>query len=392
MMVFDDDLVQSRRDRLLEAVEAAPFDAFVAVSNANVAHASGYRSVAAEIFGRQALRAVVTPDRVVVVGLCADGGPALEAGIVPDDFVPYGRFYFTSHEGHPASEFADQHADVDDALAEALRRAGVLGGRLGVDDSAGVDLRGTLQAVAPDADVTSASDWAYAVRAKKLPAEIARLREAARLAESGIDAALDVAEEGMTEREIAAVVADTMVAGGGHPRFIVATAGERSALADAHVSDRPWKGGELLRFDVGCTIDGYWSDMARTAVLGEPDATQVSRYDALLAGEQAELDRIRPGVPARELFDIAMDTVRRRGLPGYRRHHCGHGIGSEVYEPPIVSPDFDTEVEAGMTFCLETPYYEMEWGGMMVEDTIVVTEDGYERLTVSDRSLRVVGV
>lgn len=391
MKVFEDDLVPARQERLLAALADAPFDAFIAVSAANVAQATGYRSVAAELHPGHPLRAVVTPDRTVLVGPCADSGPAIHGGVASDDYIPYGRFYFTSPDGHPASQMADRHADIGEALAEGLRRAGVRGGRIGVDLQSGGDaVAAVVAAAVPGADVVDASPWALEVRSRKLPAEIARLREAARLAENGIDAALAAAAPGMTERQLAAIVSTTMVQGGATPRFVVVTAGDRSALADAHPTDRPWQPGELLRFDVGCTVDGYWSDMARTAVLGEPDALQASRYAALLAGEQAELDLLRPGVPASAVFEEAMRTVTEQGLRPYRRQHCGHGIGSEVYEPPIVNQAFDTPLEAGMTFCLETPYYELGWGGMMVEDTVVVTETGHERLTVSDRSLRVV--
>ena len=227
-------------------------------------------------------------------------------------------------------------------------------------------------------------------RARKLPGEVERLRRAARLAETGIDAALAVARVGVTERELARVVASVMLDGGGRPGFVVVTSGERSALGDAEPTDRQVEVGDLIRFDVGCTVDGYWSDMARTAVMGEPDELQASRYAALLAGEQAQLDHARPGVTAAELFEIAVETVEGAGLAPYRRHHCGHGIGSDVYELPIVAPGHDVPLEPGMTFCLETPYYELGWGGMMVEDTIVVTDDGCEQFTISDRSLRVV--
>ena len=97
-----------------------------------------------------------------------------------------------------------------------------------------------------------------------------------------------------------------------------------------------------------------------------------------------------PGVRAGELFDVAVAAVEGAGLSPYRRHHCGHGIGSSVYEPPIVSPGADDVIEPGMVVCLETPFYELGWGGMMVEDTIVVTGGGHRMLTRSDRSLRVI--
>lgn len=96
---------------------------------------------------------------------------------------------------------------------------------------------------------------------------------------------------------------------------------------------------------------------------------------------------------AEELFHRAIEVVEQTGGPNpYRRQHCGHGIGLEVYEAPIVRPDSPTPLEPGMTFCFETPYYELGWGGMMVEDTLVVTDDGVRLLTDRARGLTVIPV
>ena len=99
---------------------------------------------------------------------------------------------------------------------------------------------------------------------------------------------------------------------------------------------------------------------------------------------------IRPGVSAEQVFDVAVSAVEAAGLAPYRRHHCGHAIGTEVYERPVISPGSSTALEPGMVFCVETPYYEIGWGGMMIEDSLVVTDTGVEMLTTSDRSLRVI--
>ncbi|MCH2506617.1 MAG: M24 family metallopeptidase, partial [Dehalococcoidia bacterium] len=96
------------------------------------------------------------------------------------------------------------------------------------------------------------------------------------------------------------------------------------------------------------------------------------------------------GMTAGQLFDIAVEAVEDGGITPYRRHHCGHAIGSDVYEWPSVAPNSDAEWQAGMVFCVETPYYCLGWGGMMVEDAIQITDKGNKKLTSLDRSLRVV--
>lgn len=138
---------------------------------------------------------------------------------------------------------------------------------------------------------------------------------------------------------------------------MVVTAGLRSALADARPSDKACRPGELLRSNVGCVVDGYCSDVARTAVLREPDDLQARRYGALLAGQEAKLDAARAGVaPQEELFDAAVGAVLEHGFSRYRRNHCGYGISIENYERPLVAPGAEEELAAGMVLCLETPY------------------------------------
>ena len=384
-------LARERSARLQAALAGAPFDAFLATTPENVLYASGYRSVGTAVWRDHRMAALVTEEGVDLVAPCADSAPAVDAGVPADRIIPFGVFYFEGAAGTPLAGMPGRHTSFAEAVAAALRlRRGAIS-RLGVDRGALEPLAAAAidRACEPERQV-DATAWALGVRAEKLPGEVELLREAARLAEAGIEAALDAAKPGVTERELAATVAATIAAGGGEPRFLVVAAGERSALADAHPTANPWEPGQLLRFDVGCAYEGYWSDVGRTAVLGEPDPLQARRYEAVLAGEEEELAAIRAGVTAGEVFDRAMAAVRGRGLVPYRRHHCGHGIGLAVYEPPIVSEGAGVPLRAGMTMCLETPFYELGWGGMMVEDTVVVTEQGHELLTSSSRDLRVV--
>lgn len=89
------------------------------------------------------------------------------------------------------------------------------------------------------------------------------------------------------------------------------------------------------------------------------------------------------------MFDVAVKRVCEGALPNYRRHHCGHGIGLAAHEFPGLAPaNQNAEIQDGMVLCVETPYYEIGWGGMMVEDMIVIRDGGHERLTHMSRELR----
>jgi Xaa-Pro aminopeptidase len=373
--------------KLRAALDDSAYDWLALGSAAHIGYSTGYRSVAGDLVGSHRMLALVSADRTVLVGGASDGAAALESGIAAEDYVPFGTFYFESDGGAaPESQLTGRHDSFDAAVVDAIALAGVTG-RVGFDAGA-ADLAPAISETG--ATLVDATDWMYELRAVKLPGELELLRRGARLAEQSIDAAIEAAAVGVSEIELASVVAATMAAGGGAPRFTVVTSGPRSALSDARPTERVLRPGDLLRFDVGCTIDGYWSDVGRTAVVGEADDLQASRYAAILAGEEAQLQTVRPGITAEDLFAVAVSAVEASGLEPYRRHHCGHAIGTEVYERPVIAAGWPTVLEPGMVFCFETPYYQIGWGGMMVEDALVVTAEGAEVFTVSDRSLRVI--
>lgn len=376
-------LARANLARLRHHMAQAGLDAVIVGVPENVAYATGYRSVAGDIFRTHRMAAVVTADEIRIAAPAADAGAISE---VEAHHEPFGTFFFEATDpGHPAHATA-RHDGFATALAAASSRVkGVVGVDEGITE---VD----LAAITPSgiSRIGPCGPWLSDIRAVKLPEEIARLAAAARLADEAIQSAIAAAAVDATERDLARVIATTMVDGGGVPRFTVVTSGERSALSDARPTDRPLRPGDLVRFDVGCTVDGYWSDVGRTAVVGDPTDLQASRYAAILAGETAQLDTVRAGITGGRLFDVAIAAVEAAGLSPYRRHHCGHGIGSAVYEPPGVSPGSEAVLREGMVLCVETPFYELGWGGMMVEDTLVVTDIGCSLLTFGDRSLQVI--
>ena len=162
-------------------------------------------------------------------------------------------------------------------------------------------------------------------------------------------------------------------------------------LADVYASDRALAPGDLIRFDLGCVYQGYRSDIARTAVLGTPSGKQRRYYDAARDGEQAAIAAMKPGVAVSHIFEVAMRVTREHGMPHYERHHVGHGIGLEPYDPPTINAATTSALESGMVFCVERPYYEHGWGGVQVEDAVEITATGARRLTRSSQDLRILG-
>lgn len=381
-------LAAERRARFFSQT-AVGADVVVAFQPANRGYLTGYFSMAQDIVPGYRAAVVATASKVVLVTGAADAGPALEWVDGPDAIFRYGTFYFEVAAGQPDLYTGrPTYPDFDAALVAAVDGVSRPGDTIGLDLASMTDpmTAPLLERLHPHQTVSSFSALAQA-RCIKLPGEMERIRHATKLVELGLETVRTTLRPGMTEAEIAAIITCEMAAGGARPYLVSVTSGPRSALADAYPTRREIARGELLRIDAGCVVDGFCSDMARTFVIGEPDALIARRHDAIVRGLHRELELVRAGMCADHLFRETIETVRRHGIPNYRRHHCGHGLGIGGYEMPIIAAGVETPLQEGMCLCVETPFYELGWGGMMIEDTIRVTETGYEPITKISQEL-----
>lgn len=368
------------RDRLFNLADGC--DLVITDRPLHIGYLSGYRSILHDMASYNQLL-IASRDRVVLVTGASDVCAALEALGDPELIYPYGVFYVTdlplAHE--PAATFLDA---VKSAVHDVVGGSGKI--LLDIDNSKTLE---ALSAILPSDVQTQDGAAAFArARAVKLPEEISALKYAAQTTDRAIAQGAALIQPGITENEVAAEISAVMRRGGGVPRFVVVTSAERSARVDAYATDRVLLDGDIVRIDVGGTFAGYQSDMARSFVCGTMNDTAAERYKYLLSGEQAALDLVRPGVSARDIFQTAVEEVRRGPLSDYRRNHVGHGIGLSAHEFPYLTAENDVEIDTGMVLCVETPYYEYGWGGIMVEDTVVVTDKGIERFTTSTREFR----
>lgn len=367
--------------------EASPdLGAVVSTNPIHIGYLSGYRSILHDV-QPYAQAVIATRDRLAIVTGASDGAAALETIGDPSAIWRYGLFFVAAAAGRAG--YADMPAasgSFSEALGKAVSDFNLSGMQVGLDvaDKAAAEM---LRERVPGATFKSATANFRAARATKLPGELALLRHASRITDTAIENVVPLIVPGTSELEIASEISRHMIRHGGITRFVVVTSGERSSRVDAYARDKTIEDGDLVRMDIGCSLHGYFSDMARTVIAGRPSDEQAQRYDALLKGEQAQLALLKPGIAVKDLYHVAMETVRKGALPGYQRNHCGHGIGLSPHEFPTITPDADTIVEPGMVFCVETPYYEIGWGGMMVEDTAIVTDTGCELLTASSRAL-----
>jgi Xaa-Pro dipeptidase len=381
-------IAEKARHKVFAACEHT-VDAIISTDPTHVGYLCGYRSVLFDLMRDYRSAIIFTREQAVLVTGASDVAAALEVLSDPACVYRYGVFFFESS----GTEGADWSAmpKVETTFADALRAAFAATVKphhaVGLDAATAWELQ-ELKSL-PAARNFDVRPAILKARRAKLPEEIKKIAHAAAITEQGLAKAFAQARVGVTELELSTIIAGEMRSGGGVPRFVVVTCGERSALADAYATPAKLREGDLVRFDIGCTVDGYWADMARSAVVGEPTRVQQQRYDALLAGEEAQRALARSGIRAGDLFKVAVDRVRQGALPEYKRSHCGHGIGIDVHEfPTLNAANQNVELEDGMVLCVETPYYEIGWGGMMVEDMIVIRPSGNESLTHLPRELR----
>jgi Xaa-Pro aminopeptidase len=381
-------------ERLTQALEHDGLEALVASTPANVFYVSGFRSLARAVDPTTELFAVFTRRGIALVVPAIDAPAVAGESAAVDHVVSYGAFVYEVGDGQDERArrvgdwLRDRAADPAEGLARALAALGVRGGSVGLD-AAGVG-EATRRGLARHLSSVSRADATAAfarARAVKGPWEIECLARALAIAEEALNEVLQILKPGVGEREAATLYEVEVAKRGAEPGATVITMGERSALPAAYPSARALRPGDLVRFDVRCVFQGYRSAVARTAVMGEPKVLQETRHAAILAGEQAAIDAIRPGRAAGAVFEAAIGAVREAGIPGYGRHHVGHGIGLDAVEPPWLAPGGDTTLETGMVLGVETPYHEHGWGGLGVKDTVLVTASGARVLNRSERGL-----
>jgi Xaa-Pro aminopeptidase len=226
-------------------------------------------------------------------------------------------------------------------------------------------------------------------RATKDGYEIATLREAARRLSEVANGVLTDVRAGRTEQELALAI-DWRIRQGGfsRPAFdTIVAAGPNAALPHAHPGERRMSEGDLVVLDFGGVYASYCVDLTRTVSIGPATARAREVYGAVLEAHDRAIDSVRPGASRLDIDAAARDTLARHGLAEAFGHGTGHGLGIEVHEDPRITrrrPDVDTRDEAvlpGMVFTIEPGAYLPDWGGVRIEDDVLVTEHGVEVLT-----------
>ena len=167
--------------------------------------------------------------------------------------------------------------------------------------------------------------------------------------------------------------------------------GPNSAKPHGRASERKLEAGDFLTLDFGAKLDGYNSDLTRTVVIGEPSARHEEIYGQVLKAQLASLEAMLPGVPAKDVDSLARTILDERDLAQYFGHSLGHGLGTEVHDVGRLGPGSPHTLAVGQVWTVEPGVYIDGWGGVRIEDDVVIREGGVEILNSTTKELLVFG-
>ncbi len=300
------------------------------------------------------------------------------------------RYYEQVKQQSPSWELIEADYDFDDKLPQYLERFGLSHRCVGYEGQhisvyrlhrwqAAVD---DLAALVPTRDVVET------LRQVKDPGELDTIKQAISIADAALEHIYGWLQPGLTERQVAWELERFMREHGADAVSfeIIAASGHNAALPHARPGERRIQAGEPIIMDLGCRVDGYCSDVTRTVCLGEPDDDQYSSLWQLVkrAQETAEAG-LRAGMASNVGDALARDVINEAGFGQYFGHSLGHGVGLEIHERPRLSYASQESISAGSVVTVEPGIYLPGWGGIRIEDMVLVNEKGAEVLTAAPK-------
>ena len=367
----------ARMDGARNGLLASGFDALLVTPGADLRYLTGYDSLPLERLTCLVLPARGEPSLVVpaLEELAAQASPVSGLGV---RIVPW-------------QESEDAVALVSSLLGNTTATTATSATTVALDDHMWAEKVLKLRAAMPHAHQVAAGPLLQQLRMRKSTAEVQALRSAGEAIDRVHARMAEWLRVGRTEREVGRDIADAIISEG-HAQvdFVIVASGPNGASPHAEVSDRVIEVGDTVVVDIGGTTEtGYCSDETRTYSLGDPPADVLDYYAVLLQAQIAACEHARPGVTAESVDAAARDIITAAGHGEAFMHRTGHGIGLETHEEPYIVAGNNTVLEPGMAFSIEPGIYLPGRHGARIEDIVVVSDDGCERLNQRPRDLAV---
>ncbi|WP_344597544.1 Xaa-Pro peptidase family protein [Actinomadura vinacea] len=359
-----------RLTRVREAAGRAGLDALLLTPGPDLRYVTGYDALQLE-----RLTCLVVP---------AAGEPFL---VVPRLELPAAR---ESRAGALGVELVPWD-ETDDPYALVAARLPRQAGKVAVADRMWAVMALRFRAALPGAEQVAAGGVLRELRIRKSPAEVAALREAGAAIDRVHRRVPGFLKPGRTEREVGRDIADAIIAEGhASVDFVIVGSGPNGANPHAEPSDRVIGAGEPVVVDIGGTMpSGYCSDSTRNYCVGAPPADYAAYHAVLREAQEASCQAVRPGATPEAVDAAGRDIIAAAGLGEHFFHRTGHGIGLETHEDPYIVAGNTEPLEPGMAFSIEPGIYPGAHGAR-IEDIVVCTRDGFERMNHTPRETVIV--
>lgn len=237
--------------------------------------------------------------------------------------------------------------------------------------------------------ITPLKGFVEEIRQIKDEEEIALIARAEEIGDEAFQHVLKLIKPGMTELEIAMELEFQMRRCGasGVSFDTIVASGKRSSMPHGVASSKKVEAGDFITMDFGCMYQGYCSDMTRTIALGKVDEKQETVYNLVRKAQEDALQAIRAGVAGKEIHAVAQNVFQDAGYGPFFGHGLGHSVGLEIHEEPRFSPKAEEIIQENMVITVEPGLYLSNWGGVRIEDLVVVKKDGCINLTHSPKEL-----
>jgi len=331
-------------------------------------------------------------ERLTCLAIPAAGGPGGGGpGGAREPFLVVPRLELPAAQASPVGGLGLEIIpwdETDDPYALVAGGLGGVSGPVGLSDRMWALMVLRFRDALPGVRQDLASAALRGLRIRKTPAEVAALRAAGEAIDRVHGRVPGWLRPGRTERQVAADIADAIIQEG-HARvdFTIVGSGPNAASPHHEVSDRALQRGDAVVVDIGGTMpSGYCSDCTRTYVIGEPPPDFAAYYRVLRDAQQAAFAAVRPGVTAEAIDAAAREPIADAGYGQYFMHRTGHGIGLETHEDPYIVSGNADPLRPGMAFSIEPGIYPGPHGAR-IEDIVVCTEHGCERLNNAGHEL-----
>lgn len=339
--------------------------------------------------------ALIVTNLANIFYLTGFSGSAAMLGIFEDEvvFVTDGRYRFQSEqELHEASVKARIEIGGPKLQLETLAKAAKSQKVIGLEaDHISWSLYDKLQKeVFPDSNLIPTSQLVERLRKKKDSGELWRISQACQIADKALKQVSPMLFQGISELDFASALDYQMRSFGASAIAFdtIVAAGPNGAKPHAKPTERIIEPGELIVIDFGATYMGYRSDMTRTLCIGEPKDPMLKKmFEVVQDSQNAGLQAVRPGIEAQDVDKASRDVIAEAGWEKAFMHSTGHGVGIDIHEAPGVSQNCTDILESGFVITVEPGVYLENLGGVRIEDTVVVTDQGFEFLTQYPKEL-----